>query len=416
MNILLIHQYFLEPNDGGGSRFNEMTKFWVEAGHNVEVLGGTINHNTGNIPSEYHGKMFTKKQQEGVDILRCYVSSNYMSGFTGRLAGYFSFVLSSTIGGLFKLTRKPDIIIVTSPPLFVGISGMLLSFFKRRPLVFEVRDLWPESAIDTGVLTNPVIIKLAYWFEAAVYKYSTLINVLTPAFKKTLIEKKNISPEKVLMIPNASDFGLAEKVKTTFDREAFRNKMGWNDRVVITYVGAHGVANHLVQLLDTAEILQKTNPEVLFVLIGGGPQKEDLQKIAVEKGLNSVQFHDSVPKAIVFEYILGSDFGTSVLKRVDTFKTIYSNKTFDYMACKKPILLAIDGVSRDLVETAKCGTFIEPENPGHFAKVIKSYLQIPRSEWERQGNSGYEYALSNFDRDRLAAKYLEHLKVLTSKS
>lgn len=412
MNILLIHQYFLEPDDGGGSRFNEMARVWVEAGHNVEVLAGMVHYATGEKLPEYKGKRFVRRQQDGIDVLRCDVSDSYNESFAGRLKAYFSFVASSTQGGLFKLVRKPDVILVTSPPLFVGITSYLLSLFKRTPFVFEVRDLWPESAIDTGVLTSKPLIKVAYAFERFMYSRAKMVNVLTPAFKRKLIDVKGVPAEKVIFIPNAADFNLSEKVASNFDAEAFRSEIGWKDRVVITYVGAHGVANHLDQILDTAALLKATNPEVLFVLIGGGMKKQELKDRAKREQLDNVSFIDSVPKAVVFQYILASDFGTSVLKRVETFKTIYSNKTFDYMACKKPILLAIDGVSRELVEAADCGSFIEPEDENDFARVIKKYLELPRSEWSRQGASGYEYARNNFDRNKLALNYLGHLTKL----
>src|SRR5690606_3203727 len=132
-----------------------------------------------------------------VEVLRAHVSESYNKGFLGRLWGYFSFMFSSLYGGLFKLSGKYDVVLVTSPPLFVGISGYLISRFKRAPMIFEIRDLWPESAIDTGVLTNKTIIKLAYAVERFIYKKSRLINVLTPAFYNTLKDKKGISESKL---------------------------------------------------------------------------------------------------------------------------------------------------------------------------------------------------------------------------
>ena len=175
------------------------------------------------------------------------------------------------------------------------------------------------------------------------------------------------------------------------------------NRFLITYVGAHGVANHLVQVLDTAELLRDTN--VLFLLIGDGMKKKDLVETTRQRGLTNVRFIDSVPKREVFRYILASDMGTSVLKKVDTFKTVYSNKTFDYFSCKKPVLMAIDGVSRALVETADAGTFVEPENPADFAQKIRLYLKNPDLV-KSQGENGYHYARQHFDREKLALQYL----------
>ena len=344
MRILLIHQYFLEKSDSGGSRFNEMTKTWSDQGHEITVLAGMVHYATGKKPQRYKRKFTYKDLQfhKDVDVIRCHVSESYNVSFLGRLWAYFSFVFSSIYAGLFKTKGKYDVILVTSPPLFVGITAYVLSLFKRIPVVFEIRDLWPESAIDTGVLKNKMIIRFAYWFESFIYKRAKLINVLTPAFRDKLIQNKKVPKEKVIFIPNAADFSLANKIQEddNFDSVKFKYNLGLADKFVITYVGAHGVANHLIQLIDAAEKLKDTS--VVFQLIGAGMQKETLKEEVNKRKLKNVIFRNPVPKEEVFKYILASDVGTSVLKRVDTFKTIYSNKTFDYMSCEKPILLTID--------------------------------------------------------------------------
>ena len=409
MNILLIHQFYLEKNDGGGSRWNEMTRMWAEMGNNITVLAG-MNHYTTGIKSErYKGKFIfdDKNFEPGVRVIRSHVSEAYNVNFLGRLWGYFSFVFSSIYAGIFKAKDKYDVILVTSPPLFVGITAYILSKIKGVPFVFEIRDLWPESAIDTGVVTNKLIIKMAYWFENFIYKKSKLINVLTPAFRNTLIEKKNISAEKIIFIPNAADFTLSEELLQNFDTTAFRQEHGMNNKMVFTYVGAQGVANHLIQVIETAELFR--DKPVLFFLIGDGMQKQMLKEEVSKRNLSNVRFIDSVPKREVFKYILASDVGMSVLKKVDTFKTVYSNKTFDYMSCKKPILMAIDGVSRKLVEDSNAGYYVEPENIYEYESVISHYLTNP-GEIKEQGLNGYNFAKANFDRSVLAKKYITILK------
>ncbi len=416
MRILLIHQFFLKDDEGGGSRWNEMSRVWTEAGHEVTVLAGMVHYMAGK-KGKYQDQRRSGRRRsrpyfhqsvnrDGVRVIRCHVSTHYHTNFLGRLWAYFSFTFSSIWGGIRLARGKYDVIVVTSPPLFVGITAVVLSWWKKTPFVFEVRDLWPESAIDTGVLTNRFIIKFAYWFEGLVYKKAKLINVLTPAFRDVLISKKKISPEKIIFIPNAADFALSEEVMAGFDAEAFRESHGLAGKFVITYVGAHGVANHLVQVLDTAELLRYTN--VLFLLIGDGMQKKDLVAEAQRRGLTNVRFVNSVPKREVFRYILASEMGTSVLKKVDTFKTIYSNKTFDYFSCRKPVLMAIDGVSRELVAAADAGVFVKPENPADFAAKIRFYLDKP-TLLRQQGENGYLYAQQHFDREKLALQYLERV-------
>ncbi|QNM85780.1 glycosyltransferase family 4 protein [Polaribacter pectinis] len=411
MRILLIHQYFLEKGDGGGSRFNEMSQVWANQGHEITVLAGMVHYTTGKKEERYKGKFIYEDLQfyKNVDVLRCHVSESYNVSFLGRLWAYFSFVFSSIYAGLFKTKGKFDIILVTSPPLFVGITAYFLSLIKRVPFVFEIRDLWPESAIDTGVLKNGMIINFAFWFERFIYKKAKLINVLTPAFQEKLISAKNVPPNKVIFIPNAADFTLSEKMQKDFDSEKFKDLLGLTGKFVITYVGAHGVANHLIQLVEAAEKLQDTN--IVFQLIGAGMLKGELIKEVDKRGLNNVIFRAPVAKQEVFKYILASDAGASVLKKVDTFKTIYSNKTFDYMSCKKPVFLAIDGVSRQLINDANCGIYVEPENINSIVEGAKILANKTSKELNEMGANGYTYARSHFDRDILAKEYLEKIKL-----
>jgi len=409
MKVLLIHQYFLEKGDGGGSRFNEMTQVWAKEGHEITVLAGMVHYATGKKPQKYKGKYFYKDLNfyNNVNVIRCHVSESYNVNFMGRLWAYFSFVFSSIYAGLFKTKGKFNVIIVTSPPLFVGITAYVLSKIKDLPFVFEIRDLWPESAIDTGVLKNKLIIKFAYWFEKFIYKRAKLINVLTPAFRDKLINDKKVPSEKVIFIPNAADFTLAEEIQKSFNAKQFKKKLNLEKKFVITYVGAHGVANHLIQLIEAADLLKDTN--VVFQLIGAGMQKDKLIEETKKRGLKNVIFRESVPKLEVFKYILASNAGASVLKKVDTFKTIYSNKTFDYMSCKKPILLAIDGVSRTLINNANCGFYVEPENALEIKKGV--ILMLEKAEGlEKMGKNGYLYAKKHFDREVLASNYINNIK------
>ena len=412
MKILIIHQYFLEKNEGGGSRFNEMTKLWSEQGHKITVLAGMLHYNKSQKLKKYKRKFifFDKAFYKNVDVIRCHVSEKYNKNFIGRLWAYFSFVFSSCYAGLFKTEKSYDLILVSSPPLFVAISAYILSIVKRVPFVFEIRDLWPESAIDTGVIKNKFLINFAYIFEKFIYKKSKLINVLTPAFKKKLVDEKNVPIAKIIQIPNAADLSMAKKVQKSpqFNLSKFRQKLGLSEKFVITYVGAHGLANHLTQIVDAAEILKNTN--IVFQLIGSGMDKENLKNKVAKKGLNNVIFRDPVSKLEVFKYILASDVGTSVLKKTETFKTIYSNKTFDYMSCKIPVLIVIDGISKELIHKSKCGIYAEPENPASIAKKAIDFSNMSKTSINQMGLNGYNYVVKNFNRKKLSLKYIGLLK------
>lgn len=402
MYILIVHQYFLGKTDAGGSRWNQFAKYWSEQGHKITVLAGSVHYATGKKQPEYKGKFIVKEQiAENTVVFRCHVSESYNKSFIGRFWAYISFAFSSIVAGLFYV-KKPDVVICTSPPLTVGLTGWILSRLKRIPMVFEVRDLWPESAIDTGVLTNKFLIKLSYWLEKKSYKSACWINVLTPAFKQALIEKKNVKPDRISMIPNAADLDIFKPGELN---NWVRQKYNLQGKFVVTYVGAHGRANALMQLVNVAEKL-KDNDDVRIMLVGDGMEKQILKQEAQNKNLNNIVFVDAVPKEQIVEYIAASDVCTAVLKKVDTFKTVYPNKVFDYMSAKRPIILAIDGVARKLVEDAGAGIYVEPENADEFAVAVikmKNDLNLMRDFSE----NGYKYVCENFDRSILAEKYLD---------
>jgi glycosyltransferase involved in cell wall biosynthesis len=408
MKILLIHQYFLRKNEGGASRFNEMTKIWAEEGHEVKVISGMMHANGTSKHKEYKGRLFKKEEySKNIKVLRCHVSEAYNVNFSGRLWAYFSFVFSSTLGFFLKLNGKYDLVLVSSPPLFIGITGLIISKLKRIPLVFEVRDLWPESAIDIGVLTNGFLKKIAFEFEKLIYKNSTLINVLTPAFKEVLINQKSISASKILEISNGVDFIISDKILEKVERDKLRKALGWGNRFVLIYVGAHGLANNLNQVIEVAHLVKNTN--ALFILIGDGMEKKNLK--AKAKSLNNIEFWDPIEKEKIFEFIICADAGITVFKKAEIFKTIYANKTFDYMGCQIPVLMVLDGISKVLIESSKSGLYVEPDNKQDFAEKINWLIAHPK-EVREMGLNGYQFAKKNFDRCELAKAYLEKLKTL----
>jgi len=272
-------------------------------------------------------------------------------------------------------------------------------------MLFEVRDLWPESAIDTGVLTNKYLIKLSYWLERKSYKTAKWINVLTPVFEKALIEKKQIPPDIISMIPNGADLDI---IKPGPADNWVRQKHNLRQKFVVTYVGAHGVANALTQLIESAQILKDKDPDVRIMLVGNGMQKPMLLEEAKRRNLPNVVFVDQVSKAQIGDYINASDVCTAVLKKCDTFKTVYPNKVFDYMAAAKPIIIGIDGAARKLIADANAGIYAEPENPQQFAGAVLKLKQDPQLRTQL-GRNGLNFAKKNFDRKILAQKYLDIL-------
>ena len=399
MRILVIHQYYLGKDDAGGSRFNQFAKYWKGKGHRVTVIAGTVHYATGKRDKRYKGKWIIEgKESDEIKVLRTYVSARYNKSFVGRLWAYVSFTISSTWAGLFYSGRQ-DLVLATSPPLLVGITGYIISRIKRIPFVFEVRDLWPESAIDMGVLNNSLAIKLAYWLEKFIYKKADKINVLTPAFKETLL-RKGVALNKIVMIPNGADLDI---FKPQAEENWVRQKYGWDKRFVVIYIGAHGLANHLIQVVEVARD-SREHEDILFVLVGDGMEKPKLAAKAKEYGLENIQFIDAQPKSQIADFVNASDVCTAVLKKADTFKTVYPNKVFDYMSCAKPVIIAIDGVARKLIEDARAGVYVEPENIEEFKKTVLKLYNNPNLCAE-YGQNGYEYVKKHFARESLADQY-----------
>ena len=415
MNILVIHQYYLGKGDAGGSRFNQFAKYWAAKGHRVTVIAGTVHYATGKKDERYKGRWIVEEREgDKIKVLRTYVSEEYNKSFLGRLWAYLSFTISSIWAGLFHTSRQ-DLVLATSPPLFVGITGYVISRIKRIPFVFEVRDLWPEFAIGMGILNNKLATKLAYWLERFIYKKARKINVLTPAFKEVLVEK-GVPLGKITMIPNGADLDIF----TPAPKENWvRKEYGWKDKFVIMYIGAHGVANHLIQLIEVARELRDYE-DILFVLIGDGMEKPKLIAKAKEYALKNLQFIEAQPKPRIVDFVNAADVCTAVLRKTDMFKTVYPNKVFDYMACAKPVIIAIDGVARELIEGAKAGVYVEPENVEEFKEAVLKLYDKPNLCTE-YGQNGYEYVKEYFARERLAEKYETILRelvgnVMTSKA
>ncbi len=405
MKILIVHQYFLGRDDPGGSRWNEFGRMFAEAGHEVTILAGTVHYARGTKESQYRGRFIVREEDPpGVVVYRCHVSESYNRSFLGRAWAYFSFAVSSTIAGVFKADR-PDVIIATSPPLTVATTMIWLRRWYRRPTVFEVRDLWPESAIDTGVLRPGRLADMLYRLEAKAYRQADWINVLTPAFEQALIERKGVSPDKISMIPNGADLDL---MRPSDDDADIRRRLGLEGQFVVSYFGAHGRANRVGQLLDVAERLKDDHPDVRVMLVGDGMDKPRLVADAERRGLDNVVFVDSVPKVRVADYVNASDVCTAVLMRNDTFKTVYPNKVFDYMSCRKPIIIAIDGVARKLVEDAGAGLFVEPENPDAFVEALVALKNDPDRR-AAMGASGRRHAVEHYSRAAMGDRYLEIL-------
>ncbi|WP_242335969.1 MULTISPECIES: glycosyltransferase family 4 protein [unclassified Anaeromyxobacter] len=407
MRILVIHQYYGMPGRACGSRFNELSRLWSEAGHHVTVVAGTIQHSTGKVPEQYKGRWNTRERDGKVDVWRCYVPELYGKGYLGRAWGFFAFMFSAATAAL--RAGSPDVVIATSPPIVVAVPGWLAARARGARLIFEIRDLWPESAVTTGVLREKAVLtRLLYRLERWSCRVADRINVLTPAFRDDLLRRGLAPAEKIICVPNGADL---DQFWPGPRENAVRREQGWGDRFVVMYAGAHGRANALGQLVDAAERL-RDRPDILIATVGDGTERARHERAAREKGLTNIVFCGEQPKARMPEFVNACDVGAAVLQDNPTFRTVYPNKVFDYMACARPTLLAIDGVARAMVCTdARAGVFVPPEDGRAIAEAIRRLADDPVACAE-MGRNGRAWVEANAARQALAARYLESMKEL----
>lgn len=403
MHILLIHQVFAALNEAGGTRHHEFARYFAAQGHQVTVITSPVSYLTGaplgdpstGSPGEYGA---------GVKILHAYNYRNLHKSFLHRFLFFVTFMLSSLWKGM--RVRNVDVVWGTSPPIFQGVTALVLARMKRIPFLFEVRDLWPKFAIGIGVLKNPFLIRLSLWLERFLYRRADRVIVNSPAYMAHL---KEHGARQVDLVPNGADPGMFDPS----DRgEAFRTRHQLEGKFVVLYAGAHGISNDLGVVLKSARLLAVGNPDVRFVFLGDGKEKPSLVNLARDMGLANVLFLPPVAKIRMPEALAGADACLAILKPIDEYKMTYPNKVFDYMAAGRPVVLAIDGVIRQVVEAAGCGLFVQPGDPSALAQAVRS-MAADRDEWRVMGLAGRKYLEENFSRDGIAHKLLNVLLEMT---
>ena len=400
MHILLIHQAFAALDEPGGTRHHELARYLVKRGHRVTVIASPVSYLTGS--AEKKRIPWVERQQDGEDIsiLRAYTYRALHRSFSHRVVSFLSFMVSSFIVGLG--TRQVDLVWGTSPPIFQGFTAWLLSRLKRVPFLFEVRDLWPAFAVAVGVLCQPLLIRASEWLERFLYYHADRVVVNSPGF---IDHVKARGARLVTLVPNGSDTTM---FNPELDGEDFRQEYGLVGKFIALYAGAHGMSNDLTVLLATADLL-RDETGIAIVFLGDGKEKPALMAQAADMGLTNVHFIPPVSKAQMPEALAAADACIAILKPVDLYRTVYPNKVFDYMAAGKPVILAIDGVIRELVEQARAGIAVPPGDAAALAQAIRQLAGDPERRWQ-MGRSGRAYVAENFDRGMLADQMAEILE------
>ena len=398
MHVVILYQHYLRPGEPGHSRVNEYARQWAGSGHRVSVLTGQASYMTGRKNQAYFRRFCVKESDGKVDVYRCFVPDDANRSFLRRAFSYFAFAVSSAI--VFKRLEAPSVLLASSPPLTIGMPALLICKLTKIPMLFEVRDLWPESAVSTGVLTSKTMIRFLSWLEKKCYKQAKCLNVMTTAFRDN-IAKRGLKDAS--LIHNVQAGVDVDEMHPSQYSEAIRSELGWGDKKVVLYTGAIGRANRVMQLVDTAHLL-KDHPEILIAIVGGGMEEAAIKERVEKEQLSNIVLHGSRPKEAMPAIIASADICTAVLMKSDTFKTVYPNKVFDYMACSRPVIVAIDGMIRRLLEEQDAGIFVEPDNPRSIAEGILA-LVSDEQRCRELGKNGRRFVEAEFDRRVMAKRY-----------
>jgi colanic acid biosynthesis glycosyl transferase WcaI len=386
------------------ARAAELSRHWARMGHEVTVLTGFPNHPTGVVPEDWRSRLHRLRYTETVDgvrVVRTWLWPLPNRKAHERIRNYASFCVSAAVSGL--ALRKPDVIIATSPQLLCALSGWWLAFWKRVPFIFEVRDLWPESLAAVGAGGEGTLLHRTLGAIAGfLYRRADRIVVVSPAFKDHLIRYWNVPAAKISIVENGVETDLFRPDPGVME---VRKQLKLEDRFLICYIGTMGNAHGLETLLAAAEELRTALPNAMFLLIGEGAEKERIVELAAARGLTNIQFLGQQPRERIPAYVSSADLCLVMLKKTELFKTVIPTKLLEYMACERPVIVAVDGQARQIVEEASAGVFVEPEDSKALVKAILDLVGDPERR-RQMGTSGRQYIVNKCSREKTARDYI----------
>lgn len=408
MKVVFLTQYFPPEVGAPQNRLFASACALRKSGAEVTVLTAMPNYPEMRVHAGYRGKWKMEEERDGLRVIRAWIHVPKGRSILARLLNYFSFVFSSLLVGLFNLKRS-DVLLVESPPLFLGITAMLLARAKGAKLVFNVSDLWPESAVQLGLVTNKTMIRLSTWLEMKCYRSSALITGQTQGIVSDI--QQRCPGKRVVWIPNGVDFAAMELYsQAPLDRSPLDALGIRPDDLVFAYAGIIGHAQGLEVVLQAAELLRKDRAH--FLLIGAGPELRNLKDMAAAMGLRNVHFIDKMPRADLIGLLRCTSGVVVPLRRNDLFKGAIPSKIFEALALGKPLLLGVEGEAKQLfIDEGGAGLAFVPEDAGDLAGQVRRYVPDPHL-LEQHGRSGWRYARAHFDREVISARLWGELKAI----
>lgn len=408
MKLLILTQYFPPEVGAPQNRLFELALRLKACGVDITVLTAMPNYPQMQIYKGYENKTYMYEEMQGLKVHRSFIFVSTNRSIVSRLKNYFSFVRSSAKVGRKHLEDQYDFLMCESPPLFLGYSAMGLAKCKKAKLIFNVSDLWPESAEKLGVVTNKFLLKLAYNLEEKLYKRSALVTGQTQGICKNI--NSRFPSVRTYWLPNGVDIDMYDPSKAEASNWRTKHNLQQGDFIVL-YAGIIGIAQGLDIILNAAAQLKQMS-SVKFVLLGSGPEKERLIQLKQEMQLSNVIFIDGVPKNEMKAVLKEANAAVIPLRKLDLFLGAIPSKIFESLAMKIPVLLAVDGEARELfVNQGKCALYVEPESATDLASKVKQLFE--NKELQKQlGEAGRDYMMKNFDRTTIADGFYKQLQNL----
>jgi len=402
VRILILTQYYPPETGAPQNRLSGLAAELSVLGHEVHVLTAMPNYPAMEIHKQYRGLFFRKEFVQQIHIYRSWIYVSKNRSIFSRLLNYFSFTFSSLFNS-FRIKGDFDVLMCESPPLFLGMSGWAISKFKKAKFIFNVSDLWPESAEKLGVITNRFFLNLATKLEEFLYRSSFMVTGQTQGIVKNINDR--VPDKMVHWLPNGVDESI---FNTRIDPERRIISGFAKDDFLILYGGIIGIAQGLDVILDASLLLSKDS-KIKFLLLGEGPEKERLMARKKKENLDRIYFLNLIDRAEVPAFVSSIDAAVIPLKKMDLFLGAIPSKIFENLALEKPILLGVDGEAKELfINDARCGLFFEPENAHALAREA-GFLENNPQEVKEMGRKGKEYVKKNFIRKDIVNKWMEVL-------
>lgn len=396
MRILIFYQYFGTPKGKWSTRMYELTRRWVELGHRVTVVTSPYEK------SDIRAKRFIERQHiDGIDLIVINASDSNRSSVSRRA---FNALVFSFMSCYFSITEKCDIVLASSGPITVGLPALVAKWLRNKPMVFEVRDLWPDGAIELGKLKNPVFKKAAIFFEKLCYRSSSLIVPCSTGMKTVVLQKYPLA--QTVVISNASDVELFSNVPGS--NRIIPKK--YDGKKIFLYAGSLGLMDEVEQVIEGMRFVE--DPRIILLIIGDGAERTRLQKLMSSYKLTNVEFLGIMPKTAVVKWFCRAEATVVTFKDLPVLHTSSPNKMFDSFAAGVPIIQSTKGWIKELVERSRCGINVDPYNPRDFSKAIVK-LANDRAYRDALALNAKLLAKTEFNRDILAGKYLDAIKALT---